>query len=85
MKTLRDLFVEGKSFYAEIKLENGRKIWLEALDGYGGSIQHDFDENLLNDNILAEYWMSSENDDFNQIYCNNLNMTIEEIKSLVKN
>ena len=82
MKTLRDLFVESKSFYAEIKLENGSKIWLEALNGYGESIPHDFDESLLTDNILAEYWMSNEYDDFNQIYCNNLNMTIEQIKSL---
>ena len=54
METIRDLFLERKSYIIEYKLNEKYYLFIEMLNENGCDIFEEFNENLLIDNLLVE-------------------------------
>lgn len=88
MKTIKDLFIEQKSYIATYELNNGYYLWLECLSENGNTItSHNFDERMLEDNIIVEL----HHEDFYDSICEwyncskfHLNETMDRIKDIMK-
>lgn len=63
METIKDLFIQEKSYIVEYKLNDKYYLFIEALDEFDCAIngafniengKYDFDEDYITDNILVE-------------------------------
>lgn len=55
MKTIRDLFLEQKSYIITYDLGNNYYLWIESLSENGNTItSQKFDEKMLENNLIIE-------------------------------
>ena len=88
MKTIKDLFIEQKSYIAEYKLNDKYYLWIEALSENGCTLTRKFDKRMLEDNILVEL---HEMNDCDNPVCEwygcckfNLDTTVEHLEKVME-